>query len=185
MVANDTPQKPLVRGLLWTVRILLVFALLAALLVLLYRLGYDVYKDVAEWAEPGNHDSIVYDGETYHLAGVMGKKGLTKSKFPQDKIIGQVRDDGVPAITEPVTTAEPETEEPSLDPEDTEPPEETDPPVESVALPAGAELFEKEKHTYVLYSVKDKEEFLLVLMEDGNFYVFYREGTENPLEKAK
>ena len=177
--------KTFVRGLLWTVRILLVFALFAVLLAALYRFGYDSYRDVAEWSESGSRDALTYDGETYYLSGRIGQKGLTKSKYPVDKLIGQVRGDGVLAITEPVTTAEPETEEPSLDPEDTEPPEETDPPVESVALPAGAELFEKEKHTYVLYSMKDKEEFLLVLMEDGNFYVFYREGTENPLEKAK
>ena len=187
-MADSTVRSPLVRGILWTLRILLVFALLAALLALIYWLGYDSYRNVAEWAEPGSHEALIYEEEVYYLAGRVGQKGLTKSKYPIDKVLGQVRDDGTPVETEPVTTeavttAAPETLPP--DPEDTEPEEETDPPVESVVPPIGAELFEEEKHSYILYSVKKKEDFLIVLEQDGEYYVYYREGTENPLETTK
>ena len=183
-------RPPLVRGLLWTLRILLVFAVLASFLVILYRFGYRAYRENAQWVEEGNHDALIYEGETYYLAGKLGQKGLSKSKYPVDKLLGQVRDDGDPVTTEPVTTAEPETtEEPETeepeDPEDTETEEETDPPVESVKPPVGAELFENEMHTYVFYSVEKKEDFLLVLERDGSFYVYYREGTENPVAPSK
>ena len=178
-------HKPFVRGILWTARILLVFVLLGVLLAAIYWLGYHSYREVAEWSEAGSHESLIYDGETYYRTGKIGDKGLTKSKYPVDKIVGQVRDDGVPVTTEPATTEEPEPEEDPIDPEDTELPEETDPPVESVVPPAGAQLFEEDKHVYVLYSVKKQENFLLVLEEDGEMYLYYREGTENPLETTK
>ena len=47
--------------------------------------------------------------------------------------------------------------------------------------PSGAELFEDKKHAYILYSVKDMEDFLLLLDADGEYYLYYREGAQNPL----
>ena len=83
--------------------------------------------------------------------------------------------------TESETTAETaeETEEP--DPLDTETAEETETLPESVVPPAGAGLFTDKDHAYILYSVKDKSEYLLVLEADGEYYLYYREGAKDPL----
>lgn len=164
-----------------TLRALVAFVLLGGLLAAVYWWGYNSYRDVAEWVEPGHHEAFIYDGETYYLAGQIGKKGLTKSKYPMDKIIGQIKDDGTPIVTEPETTDAPETEEEF--PEDTETWEETETETtwESVIPPAGARLFENNKHGYILYSVEKKEDFLILLEEDGEYYLYYKEGTEDPL----
>ena len=183
---QNTPvsqRSTLVRGLLWTARILLVFALLGALLALIYGLGYHSYREVAKWAEPGSHDTLIYGEETYYLAGKASQKGVAKPKYPTDKILGRVYDDGIPVVTEPETTAETDPLPP--DPEETETEEETDPPVESVSPPPGAQLFREDKHVYVIYSVQKQEDMLLVLEKDGEFYLYYREGTDNPMEKKK
>ena len=170
-------QKPA----LFALRAVIAFVLLGILLGVLYWWGFHSYPTVAEWAEPGSHEAFVYDGVTYHRSGVIGKRGLTLKKYPIDEILGKVKDDGVPLTTAPETTAETaeETEEP--DPLETETAEETETLPESVVPPAGAGLFTDKDHAYILYSVKDKSEYLLVLEADGEYYLYYREGAKDPL----
>ena len=181
-MSNETKQKPA----LFALRAVIAFVLLGLLLAVLYWWGYHSYRDVAEWAEPGNHDAFVYDGETYYRSGVIGKRGLTLKKYPIDKIVGEVKDDGIPVTTEAGTLPETETIE-DTDPVDTETVEETEPVTEpeSVIPPPGAELFDEQKHVYILYSVKDNEDFLLLLDTDGEYYLFYREGVKDPLAPDK
>lgn len=186
-VSSETMVKPKEKRALFALRAVIAFVLLGMLLAVLYWWGFNSYRDVAEWVTPGDHSAFVYDGETYYLSGVIGKRGLTLKKYPIDKIVGQVKDDGVPVITEPVTTAEPETEEP-LSPDETyeedletEAAVETETAIESVVPPFGADLFEEKDHAYVLYSVKDNDDFLLLLGEDGQYYLYYREGVKDPL----
>ena len=186
-VSSETMVKPKQKRALFALRAVIAFVLLGMLLAVLYWWGFNSYRDVAEWVTPGDHSAFVYDGETYYLSGVIGKRGLTLKKYPIDKIVGQVKDDGVPVITEPVTTAEPETEEP-LSPDETyeedletEAAVETETAIESVVPPFGADLFEEKDHAYVLYSVKDNDDFLLLLGEDGQYYLYYREGVKDPL----
>jgi hypothetical protein len=159
---------------------------MALLLVGLYRCGYRSYKEVAVWATPGSHEALIYEEETFLLGGQLGKGNLTKSKFPVDEIIGRVAD-------EAETTAE-ETAEETSDAEETtaaetEPPEEDEEPSEeeettaepeTVIPPYGAEWFSDKPHTYVLYSVKDKADYLLLLEADGQLYVYHREGSKLP-----
>lgn len=175
-MADQSKQK----SALFVLRAVIAFVLLGVLLAVLYWWGYGSYRDVAEWVEPGDHSAFVYQGETYYLSGVIGKRGLTLKKYAIDQIVGQVRDDGTPVITEPATLPEAETEE-EIDPLDTEFREETETLPESVIPPAGAELFEDKKHAYILYSVKDMEDFLLLLDADGEYYLYYREGATDPL----
>lgn len=175
-MSNQTKQKPA----LFVLRAVIAFVLLGVLLAVLYWWGYGSYRDVAEWVEPGDHSAFVYQGKTYYLSGVIGKRGLTLKKYAIDQIVGQVRDDGTPVMTEPVTLPEADTEE-EFDSLDTEFWEEIETLPESVIPPAGAELFEEKKHAYVLYSVKDYEEFLLLLDDDGEYYLYYREGAKDPL----
>lgn len=176
----ETGAKTKQRRALFALRAVIAFVLLGVLLAMLYWWGYGSYGNVAEWVEPGDHSAFVYQDETYYLSGVIGKRGLTLKKYAIDKIVGQVKDDGIPPVTEPATLPETETEE-EPDPIDTEFWEEIETLPESVIPPAGAELFEDKKHAYVLYSVKDYGEFLLLLDADGEYYLYYREGAKDPL----
>ncbi len=166
---NKNPPAPM----MMLVRTVIAFVLLALLLTLLYWWGYDSYRNVAEWAEPGNHEVLLYDGEVYHRVGRIGESGLTKSKYPVDKILGQVQDDGVPITTEAATTTEPNDDE-YLPIDDPELWEETEALPESVVPPAGASLFSDKPHTYVLYSVENKPDHLLILLEDGGYDLYER-----------
>ena len=91
------------KSALFILRAVIAFVLLGALLAVLYWWGYGSYRDVAEWVEPGDHSSFVYQDEIYYLSGVIGKRGLTLKKYAIDKIVGQVKDDGTPVMTEPAT----------------------------------------------------------------------------------
>ena len=177
---NHTETASSKKSLILILRAVCAFVLLGALIALLYWWGYDSYPDVSKWVEPGNHDALIYNGETYYLSGQIGKKGLTKSKYPIDQVLGQVKDDGVPVTTEPVTTAEAETEEEPW-PEETEFEEETETELESVVPPAGAGLFSNSKHAYILYSVEKNEQYLILLEADGQYYLYYNEAVSNPL----
>ena len=187
-VSAETIVRPKQKRALFALRAVIAFVILGILLTVLYWWGFRSYPDVAEWVTPGDHSAFVYQDETYYLSGVIGKRGLTLKKYPIDKMIGQVKDDGVPVTTEPVTTVEPETDAP-LPPDETdewedyetEPPEETETAIESVVPPFGADLFEEKEHAYVLYSVEDQSDFLLLLGEDGEYYLYYREGVRDPL----
>jgi hypothetical protein len=178
---NHQKQKPALFGL----RAAAAFVLLALLLAGLYRFGFNGYRKVAEWGAPGDHSTLIYEGETYELVGVLGKGGLTEKKYPIDKIIGQVKDDGLPKLTE--TEPPEETEEPE-EPVETESTE-TDGSVETetepvtVIPPKGAEYFASmPEHTYVLYAVKDMEDHLLVLEPDGKYYLYKLMGEETSAE---
>lgn len=166
---------------LFALRAVIAFLLLGVLLGVLYWWGYNAYPSVAEWVTPGDHSAFVYEGETYYRSGVIGKKGLTLKKYPIEEILGKVKDDGVP-VTEPETTEEEMTVPPPY-PQEPETFEEESLP-ESVEPPFGAELFDRKDHAYILYSVKEKPDFLLLLEADGEYYLYYREGTHNPLAPA-
>ena len=181
---HASSEKSLHTRNLWLLRAAGAFILLAGVITILYWVGYNAYAEVAEWATPGSHEALIYEGETYYFSGQIGKKGLTKAKYPIDELLGQVKDDGVPVTTEPVTTSAPETEE--APPEETDTDEETEvieTLPESVIPPMGADLFTEGDHAYVLYSVKDKPEFLIVFEKDGEMYLYYREDVENPVRK--
>ncbi len=173
-------KSPASRRWLWGLRALVAFFLMALLLVGLYRWGYRSYKEVAVWVTPGSHEALIYEEETYLLGGQLGKGNLTKGKFPVDKIIGRVADEEAITTAEETsaeeTTAEPE---PPADTEEGEEPETTVEP-ETVIPPYGAEWFSDKPHTYVLYSVKDKADYLLLLEDDGQLYVYHREGSKLP-----
>ncbi len=179
-VPTATEKKP--KRAWFTLRAIGATLILALLLGVIYLAGYRAYPTVAEWSEPGNHDAFVYKEDTYHLAGVLGKRGLLEKNYPIDKLIGKVHDDGVP--TEEPT--EPETETETI-PADTDEPWDTEDPADTEAVtkpPKNADPTLARDHAYVLYSVEGKEEYLLLLAEDGKLYVYYREGTDNPIKQS-
>ena len=162
---KQSKQKPAY----FTLRAVVAFVVLGVLLGVLYWFGFNGYRKVAEWGAPGDHNTLIYEGDTYELQGMLGKSGLTAKKYPIDKVLGQVRDDGLPKLTE--TESEEEPEEP--DPAETDPDAESETEAVTVIPPKGAEYFESQpEHTYVLYSVKDMEDHLLVLEPDGEYYLY-------------
>ena len=150
---NQPKQKPA----FFILRAVVAFVLLFALIAGLYLVGFRSWREVAEWGENSDHTALIYKEETYLLTGQIGKKGLTLKKYPIDKVLGQVRDDGSVMTTEEITFPEETEEGETL---------KVTPPDGTPTLPHG--------HTYILYSVKDQEDYLLVLEKDGEYYLYQK-----------
>ena len=178
----DQNTQPKQKKAFFTLRAIIAFVLLMALIVGLYLVGFRSWREVAEWGENSNHEVLIYEEETYVLVGQLGKKGLNLKKYPIDKILGQVRDDGLPKLTETEEPTETDPPEETLEGETTE--EETEPV--TVIPPKGAEFFESNRdHAYVLYSVQDQEDYLLVLEPDGEYYLYCRVSEETTAETTE
>lgn len=150
---NQPKQKPA----FFILRAVVAFVLLFALIAGLYLVGFRSWREVAEWGENSDHTALIYKEETYLLTGQIGKKGLTLKKYPIDKVLGQVRDDGSVMTTEEITFPEETEEGETL---------KVTPPDGTPTLP--------HEHTYILYSVKDMEDYLLVLEKDGEYYLYQK-----------
>ena len=150
---NQPKQKPA----FFILRAVIAFVLLFALIAGLYLVGFRSWREVAEWGENSDHTALIYKEETYLLTGQIGKKGLTLKKYPIDKVLGQVRDDGSVMTTEEITFPEETEEGETL---------KVTPPDGTPTLP--------HEHTYILYSVKDQEDYLLVLEKDGEYYLYQK-----------
>ena len=129
---NQPKQKPA----FFILRAVVAFVLLFALIAGLYLVGFRSWREVAEWGENSDHTALIYKEETYLLTGQIGKKGLTLKKYPIDKVLGQVRDDGSVMTTEEITFPEETEEGETL---------KVTPPDGTPTLP--------HEHTYILYSV--------------------------------
>ena len=149
-------QNQTKRGFL-TLRAIMAFLILAALIVGIYLVGFRSWREVAQWGENSNHEVLIYKEETYELVGVIGSKGLTKDKYPIHKVVGQVKQDGTL-----MTTAE-----------ETLPPDAPEGETLKVTPPDGTPTVPHE-HTYIVYAVKDKEDYLLVLEADGEYYLYQK-----------
>ena len=149
-------QNQTKRGFL-TLRAIMAFLILAALILGIYLLGFRSWREVAQWGENSNHEVLIYKEETYELVGVIGSKGLTKDKYPIHKVVGQVKQDGTF-----MTTAE-ETLPPDAPEGETL---ETTPPDGTPTVP--------HEHTYIVYAVKNMEDYLIVLEKDGEYYLYQK-----------
>ena len=176
METNKKKSRPALLAL----RAVIAFLLLGALVAVLYWVGYDSYRDVAEWSEPGYRDAVVMDGQTYRLNG-----RANTGKYPLGKLLGEVKDDGVDEITEAPT------EEPTEDFEDVTDalesdtvPEETETETETETykeLPSEVVSFMKGDHAYLVYSVEKQEGKILILYPDGKYYLYVLEDVEIPV----
>ncbi len=151
----ENTKQPRQKPAFFLLRAAVAFVLLFALIVGLYLVGFRAWRDVAEWGEEGDHTTLIYKDETYTLVGAIGKKGLTLKKYPIHKILGEVRDDGSVMTTEEVTF-----------------PEETEEGETLKVTPPDGTPTVRHEHTYILYSVKDMEDHLLVLEKDGEYYLY-------------
>ena len=153
---NQTQQKPA----FFTLRAILAFLILGALIVGIYFVGFHSWRKVAERGENRNHEVLIYDGETYVLVGMLvdnEKKELSLKNYPIHKVLGQIKQDGTL-----MTTAE-ETLPPDAPEGETL---ETTPPDGTPTLPR--------EHTYIVYAVKNKEDYLLVLEKNGEYYLYQK-----------
>ncbi len=150
----------------FALRAIVAFLLLAALIVGLYLVAYRAYPKVATWGASGDHSTLIYEGETYARVGKIMVKvsndgeytfNQGKDKCKIEEQIGVVEDDGLPMMTEEVT----------LDPDaETESGETAAGP-----RPNGDPSLSRD-HAYILYSVKDMEDTLILLEADGEFYLY-------------
>ena len=152
---QQTQTKP--KNALFTLRAVVAFLLLMALIIGIYLVGFRSWREVARWGENSNHEVLIYKEETYTLVGVIGSSGLNLDKYPIHKVLGQVKQDGTL-----MTTAE-ETLPPDAEEGETL---ETTPPDGTPTVP--------HEHTYIVYAVKDKEDYLLVLEENGKYYLYQK-----------
>ena len=150
---NQPKQKPA----FFTLRAIVAFVLLGALIVGIYLVGFRSWREVAEWGENSNHEVLVYEEETYVLVGVMGGKNMTLKEYPIDKVKGQVKQDGTL-----MTTAE-----------ETLPPDAEEGETVPVMPPDGTPTVPHE-HTYIVYAVRNKEDYLIVLEKDGEYYLYQK-----------
>ena len=151
----DQNTQPKQKKAFFTLRAIIAFVLLMALIVGLYLVGFRSWREVAKWGENSNHEVLIYEEETYVLVGQLGKKGLNLKKYPIDKVLGQVEQDGTL-----MTTAE-----------ETLPPDAEEGETVKVTPPDGTPTVHHE-HTYIVYSVKDQEGYLLVLEDNGEYYLY-------------
>ena len=158
---NQPKQKPA----FFILRAVVAFVLLFALIAGLYLVGFRSWREVAEWGENSDHTALIYKEETYLLTGQIGKKGLTLKKYPIDKVLGQIWDDGSVMTTEEVTFPEETEEGETL---------KVTPPDGTPTLP--------HEHTYILYSVQDQEDYLLVLEKNGEYYLYQKASETETVE---
>ena len=162
----DQNTQPKQKKAYFIPRAIIAFALLMALIVGLYHLGFRSWREVAQWGEDSNHEILIYEEETYVLVGQLGKKGLNLKKYPIHKVLGQVEKDGTL-----MTTAE------ETLPADTEEGETV-----KVTPPDGTPTVPHE-HTYIVYSVKDQEDYLLVLEDNGEYYLYQKASETETVEE--
>ena len=162
----DQNTQPKQKKAFFTLRAIIAFVLLMALIVGLYLVGFRSWREVAKWGENSNHEVLIYEEETYVLVGQLGKKGLNLKKYPIDKVLGQIRDDGSVMTTEEITFPEETEEGETL---------KVTPPDGTPTLP--------HEHTYILYSVKDQEDYLLVLEKNGEYYLYQKASETETVEE--
>ena len=161
------------------------FAILALVAAALYWWGYNGYATVGEWTQPGDHASFVYKGETYYRSGVWGEGKLSEKNYPRDDLLGKIKNDGELTSTELPETTVPDPEaETAPDGEGTTAVGGADSATETESyreLPSKVVDLVNGPHTCLVYKVKNTDEFLIVWESDGAYYLYYREGTDNPL----
>ncbi len=155
-MASNTEKKH--ENLFFALRVLVAVVLFVGLGVGIYLVAYRGYPAVAEWKTAGSHAAFVYEGDTYVYVGEWGKTGLLKKDYVIDKSVGRVKDDGTPTETEAVTL-----------PPDAEPGETVEP-----ILPDGDPDLSRD-HAYILYSIKNQKNVLLMCEPDGSYSVYFRE----------
>ncbi len=119
----------------FSLRALIWFVVFLALGAGILRFSTHHYKNVADWERPDSVEVLVYEEDTFYLAGKVGDNGISAKKFPQNEILGEVTPKSIFDATSPL----------------------------------------------IIWSVEEKEEYLIVVDEEKNQWLYYKEGAENPV----
>lgn len=68
----------------------------------IFRYANHHYKNIADWEDPTSTAILIYEGDTYYLAGKVGEPGMTSKKFPKNEILGEVTPDSLFDLSEPL-----------------------------------------------------------------------------------
>ncbi len=61
----------------------------------IFRYANHHYKNIADWEDPASTEALIYEGDTYYLAGKVGDPGLTSKQFPKNEVLGEVTPDSL------------------------------------------------------------------------------------------
>ncbi len=152
-------EKTKHENLFFALRVLLAVLLLGGLIVGIYLVAYRGYPTVATWERAGSHDAFVMDGVTYRFVSELGKGDWKEKDYAIDKSLGRVADDGTETETDPPETLPPDAE--------------TDETLK-VTPPDGTPDLSRD-HAYVIYSVKNQENALILLESTGKKMLYWKE----------
>lgn len=71
-------------------RALILFVLFLVIGAGIHRFAIHHYKNIADWEDPDSVEVLLYEGDTYYLAGEVGDPGMASKKFPKDEILGEI-----------------------------------------------------------------------------------------------
>ena len=83
-------------------RALLLFVLFLAIGAGILRYTNHHYKNIARWAEPDSVEVLLYEGDTYYLAGKVGDPGMASKKFPKNEILGEITPESLFVPSDPL-----------------------------------------------------------------------------------
>lgn len=142
MTQEQNKKAPLI------LRALIVFLLFALCGVALYYVGMHYHKDVAVRVD-GSLDTLVYEDDTFLLAGKLGDEGLGTTKFKYAaKALGEIKPEGKSAWSDTLMVY-------GMD-------------ATNKSFPNG----------------KRMEDYIVIIREDGNEYLYYRASVPNPSKET-
>ena len=83
-------------------RALILFVVFLAIGAGILRFSTHHYKNIADWEDPASMDTLIYEDETYYLAGKIGDPDITSKKFPKNEVLGEVTPHGFFDLSAPL-----------------------------------------------------------------------------------
>ncbi len=83
-------------------RAIILFVVFLAIGAGIFRYANHHYKNIADWGEPDSAKILIYEDETYYLAGKVGDSGLASKKFPKNEVLGEVTPDSLFDTSDPL-----------------------------------------------------------------------------------
>ena len=76
-------------------RALIFFVVFLAIGAAMFRYAHHHYKNIADWGDSDSLESLIYEDDTFFLAGEIGDDGLSSKKFPKNELLGEVTPDSL------------------------------------------------------------------------------------------
>ena len=75
-------------------RALILFLVFLVIGAGIYRFAYHHYKNIAEWESSDSQQALLYEEDTFLLAGKIGDENLSAKKFSKEEVLGEVTPQG-------------------------------------------------------------------------------------------